>query len=36
MQALAVLAIFPLIGILFIGAMITRDTWIGGTEYKNQ
>jgi hypothetical protein len=34
MEALAILAIFPLIGILFIGAMITRDTWIGGRAWK--
>jgi hypothetical protein len=34
MQALAVLAIFPAIGLLFMAAIITRDTWIGGRAWK--
>ncbi len=34
MQALALLSVVPLIGILFKGVIITRETWIGGRVWK--
>lgn len=35
MQTLALLAVVPLIGIIFMGLIFTRETWIGGSEWKD-
>jgi hypothetical protein len=34
MQSLALLAIFPGLGIVIMGAILTRETWIGGRAWK--
>ena len=34
MQTLALFAVFPAMGVLFMGAIITRETWIGGRAWK--
>lgn len=34
MQSLALLAIVPALSVLFMGAIITRETWIGGRSWK--
>jgi hypothetical protein len=33
MQALAILAIIPALEIIIMGAIITRETWIGGKRW---
>jgi hypothetical protein len=33
MTALALLAIVPAVGILLLGSIITRETWIGGCKW---
>jgi len=33
MQALAVLALVPMLGIIFMGLIFTRETWIGGRKW---
>ncbi len=35
MQALALLSVVPLIGIIFMGVIFTRETWIGGNAWKD-
>ena len=35
MQSLALLAIVPLVGFIFMGAIFTRETWIGGRKWKD-
>jgi len=34
MQALALLAIVPAAGLLLMGAIFTRECWIGGRKWK--
>jgi len=34
MQALALLSIVPLIGIIIMGVILNRETWISGREWK--
>ena len=35
MQTLALLSVVPLIGIIIMGAIFTRETWIGGRAWKD-
>ncbi len=35
MQLLAILAVVPMLGIIFMGLIFTRETWIGGREWKD-
>ena len=34
MELLEILAIAPAVGLLFMAVIITRETWIGGLEWK--
>jgi hypothetical protein len=34
-QALALLSIVPLIGIIFMGVILNRETWIAGNAWKD-
>jgi hypothetical protein len=34
MQSLALLSVVPLVGILFMGAIFTRETWVGGRAWN--
>jgi hypothetical protein len=36
MQLLALLSIVPLIGIVFMGAIFTWETWIGGQKWPDR
>ena len=33
METLAILAVVPMLGIIFMGLIITRETWIGGQKW---
>lgn len=33
MELLAILAVVPMLGIIFMGLIITRETWIGGQKW---
>ena len=35
MSALALLSVVPMLGIIFMGLIFTRDTWIGGREWRD-
>lgn len=35
MQSLAILAIPSALGLLLMGAIFTRETWIGGRKWKH-
>ena len=34
MELLDLLCVVPLIGIIFMGVIFTRETWIGGRKWK--
>ncbi len=36
MQLLPLLSVVPLIGIIFMGLIFTRETWIGGRAWKDE
>lgn len=35
MQSLALLSVVPLIGIIIMGLIFTRETWIGGNAWED-